>query len=58
MVAAVFSDVRVNNLNFCFLLSFSWSLPMADLLPVKRECCQASARAVEWKGRSQQCRCV
>lgn len=35
-----------------FLFSFSWILPVACLLPVKRELFQVSARVVKWKGNS------
>ena len=55
--AAVVSHEILKQLTYLndqlLLFSFSWSLPVACVLPVKRECFQASTRAFKWKGSSQ-----
>ena len=53
MAAVVFDHKMADKPElFCSSFSFSCSLPVACLLPVKRECCKVSARAVKWKGSS------
>ena len=53
MAAVVFDHKMADKPGlFCSSFSFSSSLSVACLLPVKRECCKASARAVKWKGSS------